>query len=324
MYFVLVGLAAFVSISFARPAPDDLTQPGPSPLDHPSGGFPAEYLRLLVQTPSRSSNQGSSTNLTLPFVPGQHRDFSPMITYVYSDRPRGFELASSIASNIYHYWKDIENEQIRGPIESRRLPFSNFLHTVQPRVIEKTPASWPGHVAVRLLDTSGLWRRKRMIGAIIVDNLPLAAQSSATAHFNSTTPSGTAVGGNGLSASIPTEKRWLTCFSRVLLYSTRHAPSGVLTDDPTFPPDPKPVSYYWPCGHGDDELTLTVFPAAYAGALTWDTLVRSMLVWVNKAALEPYGASAPMAVIDRGVKMAVLTIHLGRVGDRDAKEIETS
>ncbi|KAL8769583.1 MAG: hypothetical protein Q9209_004515 [Squamulea sp. 1 TL-2023] len=334
-----------ISNCIARPAHDNLSPLGPSPLDGPSGGFPVQYLPLQVATPSRSSVQGSSANLTLPFIPGQPRGFSPLITYIYSDRPRGFELASSIASSIYHYWKDTENQQIRGPIESQRLPFSNFLHTVQPSttpgavlnplkvgtgycfllqgIIDKTPASWPGHMAVRLLDISGLWRRKREIGTIMVDNFPLAAQNTTTSPSNSTALSGNKDGANELSASIPAEKRWLTCFSRVLLYCTRHSPSGALTDDPTFPPDPKPVTYYWPCGHGDDELTLTVFPAAHTVGLTWDSLVRSMLVWVNKAALEPYGASAPMAVIDRGVKVAVLRIHLGREGGSDSKDIET-
>ncbi|KAL8923499.1 MAG: hypothetical protein Q9172_003106 [Xanthocarpia lactea] len=379
MYSKSLAFLALIGIGFARPAENHLSQPGPSPLDLPSGGFPAEYLPIQVGPPSRSRTQDSSGNLTLPFVPGQHPEFSPRITYIYSNRPRGFELASSITTSIYHYWKDTANEQINRLIRSRHPPLPNFLHTVQPSsnpgavlnpvkvglgycfllqgVVEKTPASWPGHMVVRMVDSLGVPRRKMEIGVIRVDNMPedaayshptvsnivnttgfaeaaplaggLPAATTSISNPKDSKPSDIAINDrNELSRPILIEKRWLSCFTKVLFYFTRHSPSDKFTDDPHHTPQSKPVVYYWRCGHGIDELTLMVFPAASrrggSAVLTWDGLVRGMLDWVTKAALEPEGHIHHEDVFDHGVKMAILKIRLDRDGGARSSGVEIS
>ncbi|KAL8913501.1 MAG: hypothetical protein Q9171_001689 [Xanthocarpia ochracea] len=334
MYSKSLAFAALIGIGFARAAENHLSQPGPSPLDLPSGGFPAEYLPIQVGPPS----------------------------------PRGFELASSITTNIYHYWRDTANEQINRPITSRRPPLPNFLHTVQPSsnpgallnpvkvglgycfllqgIVVKTPASWPGHMVVRMVDSSGIPRRKIEIGVILVDNLPedaahprptlssifnttgfadvaplaggLPAATTSDSNPKASKPSDVAINDrNELSRPILIEKRWLSCFTKVLFYFTRHSPLDKFTDDSHYTPQSKTVVYYWRCGHGNDELTLMVFPAASRGGsatLTWDGLVRGMLDWVTRAALEPEGHIHHEAIFDQGVKMAILTIRLDREG----------
>ncbi|KAL8754931.1 MAG: hypothetical protein Q9199_003993 [Rusavskia elegans] len=178
-------------------------------------------------------------------------------------------------------------------------------------------------MAVRMLDlSSGTDRQKVEIGVIIVDNSPpdeadantISTPSNIT-DATSKPPSPSSDGGNGkeLSAPIETEKRWLSCWTRVLFYFTRHAPSARFTDASHLAPSPKPVSYYWPCGNGKDEMTVTVFPAA-SGVLLWGTLVRSMLDWVNKAATQPWGYIFSEEVAQEGVAMAALAIKLGRDG----------
>ncbi|KAL8851454.1 MAG: hypothetical protein Q9221_003633 [Calogaya cf. arnoldii] len=310
--------------------------------------------------PSLSSTVTNDKNLTLPIVPDQHRDFRPLITYIYSDRPKGFELASSLATTIYHYWKDTVNARIAGTITSRRLPFSQFLHTVQPSlnpgtvlntvkvglaycfllqgIIEKTPASWPGHMAVRILDTSGFGTQKREIGVILVGNNPddddgngeadaepEPEPGNGTPEILTSTPSTPSLSTpqqQQLSAPIPTEKRWLTCFAKVLFFFTRHSPKTKFTDDQHLAPSPTPVAYYWPCDpNHKDEMTVTVFPAA-SRVLTWDTLVRSMLDWVNEAAMQPWGHLFSEEVMQDGVTMGSLTIKLGREGLQGEKQNE--
>ncbi|KAI4222149.1 MAG: hypothetical protein L6R36_006367 [Xanthoria steineri] len=350
MHPSLLGFVALVGICSARPAQSDLSQDDASLLNGPSNGFPVEYLPIRVETPSQSSTQDiSNTNLKIPIVPAQHRDFRPLITYVYEDRPKGFELAASLAINIYTYWKDVVNQRIVRPTSSRRLPFSNFLHTVEPRltpgavltpvevglaycyllqgVIEKTPASWPGHMGVRMQDLSaGPERQKVEIGVIIVENNPAGDTDRNTSPTPSNTTSATSkppIPANVNSASIETEKRWLACWSKVLFFFTTHSPSARFTDDSHRAPSSTPVAYYWPCGNAKDEMTVTLYPAA-SGVLLWDTIVRSMLDWVNKAAMQPWGYIFSEEVIQEGRTMAALSIKLGRQGGGRADGVATT
>ncbi|KAL8834640.1 MAG: hypothetical protein Q9176_007389 [Flavoplaca citrina] len=300
-------------------------------------------------------------NLTLPIDPQRHPTFLPLITYDYSDRPKGFELASSLATTIYHYWQDTANQQILGPITSRRIPYSQFLHTVQPTlysgaaltplkvglaycailqgVIQSTPASWPGHLSVRILDPiAGPQRRE--LGTIRVDNSPAADYHGVMANVNPIAnpspqqaekiptnsmpsppvPPTNITGSNNqqLTLPIPSEKRWLTCYTKALFFFTRHLATARFTDQPHLPPSPKPVQYFFPCGNDKDEMTLTIFPEA-SKVLVWDTLVRSMLDWVNKAAAGPWGYMFTEEVVQGGVLMGSLTIKLGK-GEVEAVE----
>ncbi|KAI4267525.1 MAG: hypothetical protein LQ337_008305 [Flavoplaca oasis] len=349
MWSTVLGLPVLVSICSAKPTPEDLLQSGPSPSSSPSRGFPAEYLPLQIEEPFLSSTLTSTQNLTLPLDPQRHPTFLPLITYDYSDRPKGFELASSLATAIYDYWRDSANQQILGPITSRRLPYSQFLHTVQPTlylgaaltplkvglaycavlsgVIQSTPASWPGHLSVRILDPRAGPQRKDL-GTIRVDNSPAAHNDGVNANANPKpqqaenspmdsipSPPVPPANHNGrnqqLTLPIPLEKRWLTCYTMVLFFFTRHLATARFTDQPHLPPSPKPVQYFFPCGNNKDELTLRIFPSANK-VLVWDTLVRSMLDWVNKAAGGPWGYMLSEEVVQGGVLMGSLTIKLGR------------
>ncbi|CAO1604823.1 hypothetical protein XANCAGTX0491_008363 [Xanthoria calcicola] len=314
----------------------------------------AVQFELSTDQFSQSSTQDlSSKNLKIPIVPSQHRDFRPLITYVYADRPKGFELAASLAINIYTYWKDTANQPMVRPTSSRRLPFSNFLHTVEPRltpgavltpvevglaycyllqgVIEKTPASWPGHMGVRMQGLSAGPERQRVeIGVIIVENNPPgdADQNTSptplnTADATSKPPIPANMNATELSALIETEKRWLTCWSKVFFFFTTHSPSARFTDDSHRAPSRTPVAYYWPCGNSKDEITVTVYPTA-SGVLLWETIVRSMLDWVNKAALQPWGYIFSEEVIQEGRTMAALSIKLGRQGGGRADDVATA
>ncbi len=195
------------------------------------------------------------------------------------------------------------------------------------------------------------------IGVILVDNLPedaahplptlsnpanttgfaevaplageLPAATPSDSNPKASKPSDMAMNDrNELSRSILIEKRWLSCFTKVLFYFTRHSPLDKFTDDSQHTPQSKTVIYYWRCGHGSDELTLMVFPAASGRGssvvLTWGGLVRGMLDWVTKAALEPEGQIHHEAVFDQGVKMAVLAIRLDREGGARSNGVEMS
>ncbi|KAL8995990.1 MAG: hypothetical protein Q9169_004406 [Polycauliona sp. 2 TL-2023] len=293
---------------------------------------------------SLSSLQPSSINLTIPIDPNQHRDFRAIITYDYSDRPKGFELATSLGQQLYVYWRNTANQRIEAPISARGPPFFNFLHRVQPifapgavltpvqvglaycfllqGAIEKTPASWPGHVSVRMQDLS-VEPTRLDIGVITVDNLPAppvgdvaanAANANTDANAKAIMTPTLATNITQLSAaSIDTEKRWLTCWSKVLFYFTRHSPSARFTDDPHLLPSRKTVAYYFPCGVGKDELVVQIFPSA-SRRLVWDSLGRAMVEWVTKAATVPLGYVFAEEVVQGGVVMGLLSIKLGRQG----------
>ncbi|KAL9627055.1 MAG: hypothetical protein Q9204_006840 [Flavoplaca sp. TL-2023a] len=114
-----------------------------------------------------------------------------------------------------------------------------------------------------------------------------------------------------LTLPIPSEKRWLTCYTKVFFFFTRHLATARFTDQPHLPPSPKPVQYFFPCGNNKDEMTLKILPAA-SNVLIWDTLVRSMLDWANKAAASPWGYMFSEEVVQGGVLMGSLTIKLGK------------
>ena len=65
-------------------------------------------------------------------------------------------------------------------------------------------------------------------------------------------------------------------------------------------------------------MTLAIFPSANK-VLVWDTLVTSMLDWVNKAAGGPWGYMLSEEVVQGGVLMGSLTIKLGK-GEVEGRE----
>ena len=207
-----------------------------------------------------------------------------------------------------------------------------------------------------MVDSSGIPPQRMEIGVILVDNSPedaahplptlsnivnttestevaplaggLPVATTSDGNPKASKPSNIAINDrNKLSRSILIEKRWLKCFTKVLFYFTRHSPLDKFTDDSHHTPQSRTVVYYWPCGHRNDELTLMVFPAASRGGssgLTWDGLVRGMLRWLTKAALEPDGHIHQEDVFNQGVKMATLTIRLDREGGARSSGFEVS
>ncbi|KAL8666101.1 MAG: hypothetical protein Q9168_007560, partial [Polycauliona sp. 1 TL-2023] len=325
MWSLLLGSLALVEVCSARPGPAHLVVPGPSILNAPSRGFPANYLPIQVQEPSylhpalgsglKRSNKiyrlssietSNSANLTLPIVPDQNPDFRPLITYDFShDRPKGFDLAATLTSEIYTNWRDTANQRIVQPSVLRHRPFTDFLHTIEPTsnpdaVLNplklglgyclllqgaiQNSERWPGHISVRMLDVTIPDHQRVQLGIFRVDNSP-AANNNANAAITPSpvndnitiddasppTPGAPNNTSQLTGASTATEKRWLTCWAKVLFFFTRHPPSALFTDDPHLQPSDKPTSYYWPCGNGKDEMTVQIFPAANH-RLAWDAL----------------------------------------------------
>lgn len=88
----------------------------------------------------------------------------------------------------------------------------------------------------------------------------------------------------------------------------------MVTNDPSMYSKPTWTTYYFSCG-GGDRFDLTIYPDANADRqwrLSWDRLVRAMLVWVNSVAVEgDLRYLRPEVVKQGGIKQAVMSIVTG-------------
>ncbi|KAL8732811.1 MAG: hypothetical protein Q9181_003813 [Wetmoreana brouardii] len=338
MYAPLVVSLAFIGFCSARPAQADLFQPGSGLLDGPSMGFPAQYLPFAPVTPSRSDTPDEPGNLTLPINIHNQPDFKPTFVFGFYDAPNGFVLVTSIAFQIYFYWRDTANLRIRNKVNSRTQPFSNFLHIIQPssdRTAVLTPLKiglgycfmlqnvqtqqiWPGHIRESIYDESGTGtgRQRVLLGTINIDNSPLRGPDTAAATSPAVTdgpkPDGSADDSNNLPMSVAAEKRWIDCFTRVLFSFLHYPAPGKVTDEPLYAPRSDPITYHYTF-HGDAHFDFTVYPAGNAGgrhALTWDTVVRSMVSLVTTAARFPFGHTHIEVIKDAGVEIAGLRLTI--------------
>ena len=158
MFPVAVTVLLFVSLCLARPAEHELIQPGSLNSTDPVLGFPVEYLQIVTNhslyvglfcevslsccvthRQYRKTAVGvNSSNLTLPIDPGQHPNFRAEFQFGDRAAPRGIELVSSLATSIYHSWKDTANRRITTPYSERQQPFNQFYYQVKPSNFPRT------------------------------------------------------------------------------------------------------------------------------------------------------------------------------------------
>ncbi|KAL8725038.1 MAG: hypothetical protein Q9166_007613 [cf. Caloplaca sp. 2 TL-2023] len=318
----------------------DSFQPGSLDAYDPSMGFPAQYLPLVVSQPS--SIPADLHNLTLPFVFPGNADYQAVTAYGFTDTPRPFELAASLATNVYLYWRSTVERPIRSRLDFRQEPFTRFLYTVQPSLLLETSFTplklgltccgffyhfinaqdWPGHMTARIRATTGPGTQKLEIGSMKMDNPP--QDGTAPAAGNTTGVPGHS--GKGLSVPFSTiERRWLECFTKVLFFVTRHPPLSKVTAEPTMSPKERTVRYQFPSGRGDT-LDMATYPAAN-DLLTWDTLLKGMVRWLKGAAIDEGGYKRSELVTDGGTaaRLAILLTRLNRIsGDQPSDVAATA
>ncbi|KAL8733298.1 MAG: hypothetical protein Q9181_003621, partial [Wetmoreana brouardii] len=241
--------------------------------------------------------------------------------------PKGTEFVASIAYSIYHYWKDTANSPIRGKINARRLPFTNFEYTVEPLSLQSpiaklTPLklgivscyilhnvlrlpNWPGNIEARVWDSTEQSEYALAVGYMKIENSPLRA---------STNPEPQATGGAAdsqltaradIPVSIPRtkEKPWLACWTTFFNYIIANPNSGSVTQKLR-------GDWQYDCGQGY-QFAIKIYPSA-AGLgpyrLTWDQLATTMLTWVDKVSRIEREYLSPQAVKARGIEVVKISI----------------
>lgn len=140
MYHVVVGLLAALRVCAARPVQDKSS--AVLDADNPSMGFPAQYL------PAAAVPLSPAGNLSLPLRPDTERGVQIQVqTDLRPGIPsRGGELVTSLATEIYWYWRDTDNRPISHRISRRgEVPFRNFQYIIDtytdPRLFSRHTSS---------------------------------------------------------------------------------------------------------------------------------------------------------------------------------------
>ena len=311
MYYSFVISAAFLIYCFASPA-----QYGP-----PNTGSLDRY---------HGSNATGSTNLSSPILIPPYTDWRVTYTEDFTNTPNGFELAATIVSNIYIYWKGDVNRPIKSKTTFRRIPYTDFLHTFEPSSLRGaylTPQllgrgylgcllhiiglrDWPGLVTAQMLAREKPGMPLLDIGYIRIDYSPIrTASTPPETHIDSAAISSTA-----RSSANTQTRRWLACFVRLFYFVVAHSWSDKVTDDPDMPPKPWVARYRYPClSRGDDELEMMVLPAANS-VLTWNDLHRAMISWLISVARNPGSYLDSRPITSHGGILATLQVKFDRVG----------
>ncbi|KAL8995483.1 MAG: hypothetical protein Q9169_004777 [Polycauliona sp. 2 TL-2023] len=268
MYKLSPALLAVAKLSVARPAQDFALQPTSLALSVPFGGFPAKYLPDEFNA-DPIINTGSP-GLKVPLEPAQHRDIEQTIELRAGWRPRGIELITSIAIRLYEYWKDTANLPITEEVDSRSLPFQDFIFRLvpqrQPGVI-LTPLKvgivmmwvlkaclenpvWPGLTEATIWDATPTDRHARNVGRLILkhDSAPRPPTKpplsvvrdtenkpySKALKLHDTTAAlqlpGNPSGSIYLSIPPDVERRWLECWIMVFTRAIRKPPAQHVMD----------------------------------------------------------------------------------------------
>lgn len=235
--------------------------------------------------------------------------------------PQGVELITSIAYSIYSYWKDTANLPIRGKIDGRRLPFSDFEYIVEPLNLqsgfaELTPLklgvvscyilhnilplpTWPGTIRAEIWDSTAQSQRALAVGMMTIKNLPSRASTNSDP------------GTTNLTVSIPRsqEKPWLACWTTFFNFVMAQPNSGSVMEK-------LHGDWRYDCGRGY-RFAIKVYPsAARVGPdrLIWDQLATTMLAWVDKVSSAGGAYLWPQSVKVRGVEVVNISIIRPRSG----------
>lgn len=314
MYYSFVIFAAFIIYCFASPALYG---------SHITGSL-ARY---------HGSSATKSTNLSSPILIPPHTDWRVTYTEIFTNTPNGFELAATIISNIYIYWKGDVNRPIKSKTTFRRIPYNDFVHTFEPSSLRGaylTPQllgrgylgcllhviglrDWPGHVTAQMLAREKPGMPLLDIGYIRIDYSPIRTASTPS----ETQIDSSAYSSNARSSATTQTRRWLACFVRLFYFVVAHSWSDKVTDDPDMPPKPWVAPYSYPClGGGNDELAMMVLPAAN-GVLTWNDLNRAMINWLISVARNPGSYLDRRPVASHGGVLVTLQVKFDRVGVED-------
>ncbi|KAI4251197.1 MAG: hypothetical protein LQ352_005000 [Teloschistes flavicans] len=279
-------------------------------------GFPLDLSSL--GSPSISSSD-TSGNLVLPIRPEDHKkDIDFELWQDPRNAPRGVELVTSIAYSIYSYWKDTANLPIRGKIDGRRLPYSDFEYIVEPLnlqsgVAKLTPLKlgivscyilhnilplpiWPGTLRAEIWDSTEQSQRALAVGKMTIKNSPLRASTNSDPSTN-------------LTVSIPPsqERPWLACWMTFFNFVMAKPNSGTVTIR---------GGWTYPCRYGY-QFSLNVYPSATGTGpdrLIYDHLAITMLTWVDRVSKSESAFLWSQGVKVRGVEVARVSIIQPRSG----------
>ncbi|KAL8819480.1 MAG: hypothetical protein Q9223_002092 [Gallowayella weberi] len=299
-------------------------------------------LQYPVRITTNSNEKSKKINLNLPINPTEHSKFDVEITYDDRSAPKGIELISSLVTTILPFWRDTANGRINTRIDERQRPFPRFHYVIRPAttlgadltrlevglamchilsgVLRRDP--WPGRISAKLIGSTIVPRRENVpIGYIEIANSPTPGMvddddaAAAVSTSANTSHSTSHIDGTGLSVPSTAMKRWLVCFARFLFFAFQHPASGYVTDEPAMSAEPEKYTYEIPCGAGRDEFYITIYPAANADSawrMSWDRLVRAMLVWIVEVATQGEHLSLQQKVVrEGGVIQAILFISIG-------------
>ncbi|KAL9603586.1 MAG: hypothetical protein Q9219_001089 [cf. Caloplaca sp. 3 TL-2023] len=254
----------------------------------------ALYLSVLNTSSEPGHPEGPPINLKLPLNPPTHELLKPRVQYTWSLDPAEVgEIVMSLSTSIYYMWLDIHNEPITQRKEERRIPFPNFVYTVNPGSVTDQPLTpfklgiaycwtvefvftnvqgktWPGIIYARILSQYAAW-----IGDFKIRNLPQTASSagsvsqkprlehtelekafSANGTFSTVSQAdlSPADRNSALAASDEYQSRWFRCLFRTLLYVyEKHSQDNVADTLPPPSREPNPNRYNFACSTDESQ-----------------------------------------------------------------------
>ncbi|KAL8727072.1 MAG: hypothetical protein Q9181_005839, partial [Wetmoreana brouardii] len=291
-----------------------------------------------------SSNLNNSANppstIQSPLDPSGHPQLSIPVQYDQGNVPSGGELVASIATRIYYCWKEEFDVPIIRKQTHRYVPFPDFLYSVEPSMLPEaslTPLKvgigyiwvldgmwklryWPGFIRAQLYEPDEHYQHGLFLGYLSIQNSPMTVSAAssddnktALAHmlnFTNLRSDEHASRPSALDADGIVERSWFECFASMLIYIVKFPVQGSVADEmrPGFPS----ITYFFSCSTTDPRMRveMTIFPGAAAQSphrLTWDALVKTMLIWAtNVAENRAWSHANPTPVYDGLVHTATI------------------
>ena len=291
--------------------------------------------RLMSCRDIHNQTNPPAHNLRLPIIPGHHAHFRSLVTYDFHRyaEPRLGEFVVSVAIRIIEYWLNEINAPITTRSSTRRRPYFDFEYILEPfprpgamltpvkvglaycwllqEVLEQrlSPAV-PGYVRANLFEGS----YRMQIATIEVAYRPVPSIKSGRATIPNNTvettqtssreattivrPGGNATPPNQITnLTIPSyrQKRWFTCYAKLLFEIVQMPKSEFVTNSlPGPPPDESPTvprAHHFNCENPQepgDTFIIFVYSAAEAVATrpTWARVARAAVEYgANVAAI---------------------------------------
>ncbi|KAI4231025.1 MAG: hypothetical protein L6R40_007863 [Gallowayella cf. fulva] len=255
--------------------------------------------------------------------------------------PNGAALIASMATEMYNFWIDTEDDPVKLPVVIRRQPFPNFKWTMTPKLRHRAvlrpvqagiinvymwahamrQPTWPGHIHCSIWEHDGPVKYGLELGSLDIENFADVPSPSADKKLEAGAAADKAQANSSSNTAVSPipvefETRWLQCFAQFWFGKIIHQwyAENVGEEWPIGPTGILERSYDCGTASHADKFTIRLYPDSGVYSphpMTWDALAKGMMDWINQVALKEHNPyNLPYYIVDSSGTYAMLDIEL--------------